>query len=317
MMVKNSNNKIRFDYMDKAQKHNSDGYGVAWFEDGFVKTYKTFDYNTFKGVVSGLRKFTLVIHLRYATKGDKTYSNIHPFDTPSGVMFHNGTMYGMGDSKRSDSQVLADTLMECDYEDIKNIQPLIKPYINDKINRLVFFEDRGEIVIMNKELGIEEDGDWYSNDYHKKNDGWCRGQTTVKPATIPIKEVEDTKKYDVFVYGTLKKGGHNHDRFLRNAEFIGSCKSITKWSMIGEGKSFPYLLEKNVNRGKHIEGEVYRVTSGYLKRLDALEGVPLHYKRNYIPVKYDDGSEATVMVYTKTTITSRDLEEKFISNWQV
>ena len=298
MMIKEAGRKIRFDYMDKAQKHNSDGYGVSWYEDGMVKTYKTFNYNTFKGIVRALKKYTIVVHLRYATKGSKEYDNIHPFDIPSGVMFHNGTMSRLGNSSKSDSKELASIINECDYKYIEDIEPLIKPFINDKINRLVFFEDNGRITIMNRELGIEEDGTWYSNDYHLKDDGWCRTSYNYK------KKVENNiKKHKVFVYGTLKRGYGNNKHYLSNATFLGKAMTKDRWSMIGS-RAFPYLLERD-EEGYHIKGEVFAVSDSELRELDRLEGVPHHYRKETIKVNYsDDLSEDTVTVYVKTHVLS-------------
>lgn len=308
-------NEVNTEAMDKAQKHNKDGYGVAWYENGFVNTYKTFDYSQFKRVCKALESHTLVIHLRYATKGNKSYSNIHPFDTPSGVMFHNGTMFGLGDTHTSDSQELAEILSECTYGSIKDIKPLVMPYIYDKINRLVFFEDTGEVVTMNEHLGIKEDnGDWYSNDYHLKDSGWCRkGECTVATTTVTVSPSNTTK---VFVYGTLKKGLSNHDRYLSGAKFLGNATTLLTWAMIGEGKGFPYLLFPDKTQGLHIKGEVYEVNEQQKKMLDYLEGVPTHYKEAYIGVKYDDGAVTHVKTYIKATIDKSDVTHKYISEWK-
>jgi len=324
MLVKQAGKQVNFKAMDKAQKHNSDGYGVAWYEDGLVKTYKTFNYNQFKGVVSSLEQHTLVAHLRFATRGAKDYNNIHPFDVPSGVMFHNGTMFGLGGSKKSDSQELADTISLCDYKFIEDIAPLIKPYIDDRINRLVFFEDNGSITIMNEYLGItsKEDGAWYSNDYHLKDEGWCRaGKCPPKKTTYQMPKKVSThktleKKHKVFVYGTLKRG-YGNSKLLEGATFLGKARTQERWAMIGKGAAFPYLLEEN-EKGFHILGEVYVVSDEELNRLDNLEGYPYHYTKQSITVNYsDDLSSEEVIVYTKTHIAPNYMaEHTLIGEWR-
>ena len=124
ILVKQAGNEINEEYMDKAQAHNEDGYGVAWFENGYVNTYKSFNYEQFKGVCKALEAHTLVIHLRYATKGGKTYANIHPFDIPTGVMFHNGTMYkAPTDHKTSDSKGLASLISQCEFKEVAEHLP--------------------------------------------------------------------------------------------------------------------------------------------------------------------------------------------------
>jgi gamma-glutamylcyclotransferase (GGCT)/AIG2-like uncharacterized protein YtfP len=317
LYVKKAGNKIKYDYMDKAQKHNDDGYGVAWYEDGLVKTYKTFDYNQFKGIIGALKKHTLVIHLRNTTKGNNNYTNLHPFDIPSGVLFHNGTISRLGNSTESDTAMLAKMINECDYQYIEDILPLIKPMVDDKINRLVFMEDNGRVTIVNEHLGKEEDGDWFSNDYHEKDEGWCR---YTKPANkianqmINKSSVDYTKKYKVFVYGTLKRGYGNH-HLLKNQLYLGKAKTKQKWAMVGNGMPFPYVLSVN-NLGYQVEGEVYMVDGLTLKALDRLEGVPTHYKKLNVGVIYtDDNSTDTVSMYVKASISGSYNPEEYISRW--
>lgn len=327
MMVKEAGKKIPIDYMDKAQAHNEDGYGVSWYEGNMVQTYRTFDYDTFKRVVLALEDKSLVIHLRYATKGSKDYSNIHPFDIPSGVMFHNGTMNKVSTTgTASDSKSLANTITECDYNFIEDILPLIKHYVDDKINRLVFFEDNGMITIVNKHLGIEEDGIWYSNDYHLKDDKWCRFGSN-KSSCSPIKEevydldiisdaVSEEPKHKVFVYGTLKRG-YGNNRLLKEAVFLGTAQTKEKWAMISNySKTFPYLIEEN-EAGHNVQGEVYYVTDTELKSLDMLEGTPHHYRRNKITVEYkDDKTDEEVYVYVKAfTPTNYAKDNVLLYTW--
>lgn len=325
MVVSKAGNKVNTEYMDKAQKHNEDGYGVAWFENGYVNTYKSFDYEQFKAVCVALEKHTLVIHLRYATKGDKTLVNVHPFNIPTGVMFHNGTMWkAPKDANLSDSNTLAELISRCEFETITDIEPLIEPYIDDAINRLVFFEDDGKITIMNEHLGIEEDnGDWYSNDYHLKDEGWCRAGACKKPK--PKKDIVATvvkpleRDNLVFVYGTLKDGGRNSP-LLSQATFLGDARTKSKWTMIGNGYSFPYVLEMDYLLGGNIQGEVYAVNSVELERLDTLEGVPTHYKKVKTKVIYEvDGIEEEVTMYVKAKVDPayRKDKSKLITNWEV
>jgi gamma-glutamylcyclotransferase (GGCT)/AIG2-like uncharacterized protein YtfP len=325
MLVKEKGKQIDFKVMDKAQKHNSDGYGVSWYEDGIIKTYKTFNYNTFKGIVASLKDYTVVAHLRYATKGKKDYNNIHPFDTNNGVLFHNGTISGFGDIVKSDTAEFADILKSCEYEYIKDIEPLIKHHIKDKINRLVFFEEDGNVTILNSELGIKEDGIWYSNDYHLKDESWCRGGLS-KCNTLPreyeykYEYLEDIlPEYDteqnVFVYGTLKRG-YGNNRLLKDSTFLGKAKTKKKWAMIGAGAAFPYLLTED-DEGHYVEGEVYSVTDKVLRSLDTLEGVPHHYIAQDIEIVYeDDGSVDWALVYRKSMFNADYKKDNvLISKW--
>lgn len=84
----------------------------------------------------------------------------------------------------------------------------------------------------------------------------------------------------VAVYGTLKKGFHNH-YLLENSKFLTKAKSIPKIPMI-QGWGFPYAFEK-FGIGHNIQVEIYDVDSECLKSLDLLEGVSSgHYYRKEI-----------------------------------
>ncbi|MGI9571737.1 MAG: gamma-glutamylcyclotransferase family protein [Candidatus Actinomarinaceae bacterium] len=80
----------------------------------------------------------------------------------------------------------------------------------------------------------------------------------------------------VFVYGTLKKGYHNHN-CLEGSEFIGSARSIEKFNMINLG-GFPAVLY-NSDDGYQIWGEIYKINDRILQRLDLLEGEGTFYNR--------------------------------------
>lgn len=70
----------------------------------------------------------------------------------------------------------------------------------------------------------------------------------------------------VFVYGTLKKGFSNHERFLKGKEKISDAV-LHGYNMYSLGR-FPGIV---VGKG-NVYGEVYEVNQETLRRLDALEG---------------------------------------------
>ncbi|MDM5317473.1 gamma-glutamylcyclotransferase family protein [Fictibacillus sp. b24] len=73
-------------------------------------------------------------------------------------------------------------------------------------------------------------------------------------------------KHLVFVYGTLRKGGSN-DHFLNKAVYIEE-KCFAEGQLYDTGFGYPALV---VESGKWVTGELYKVTSDDLKRLDRLE----------------------------------------------
>jgi len=323
IVVKEANKKFDMKKLDKAQGWNSDGYGVTWYEDGSLQTLKTMDYNRFKGILSSLKGVPAVAHLRNTTKGTTCIDNNHPFDITYGVMYHNGTITGLKSSKvgGSDTEGLAELINACEYTYVTDLFPMLQHIVGNTINRLVFMDRDGNIEYINKELGIEEDGIWYSNDYHKRlgtrtktayNTNKHMNEYTYNPTTQNY-EKEDLVK--VFVYGTLKKGLGNH-KLLESSKFIGNALTVGKWAMVGKGMGFPYVLERDSINGKCIQGEVYEVNNEVAERLDILEGVPHHYTDTKVYVSYTNGLPCeNVNMYVKTTVTEGLRDREYLSNW--
>jgi gamma-glutamylcyclotransferase (GGCT)/AIG2-like uncharacterized protein YtfP len=85
--------------------------------------------------------------------------------------------------------------------------------------------------------------------------------------------------YRVFVYGTLKKGLHNHD-LLHDSEFFGGAVTVPTYSMISVG--FPVIMADE--NGKQVSGEIYTADDETLARLDGLEREGSSYDRKLIDV---------------------------------
>ena len=101
----------------------------------------------------------------------------------------------------------------------------------------------------------------------------------------------------VFVYGTLKKGKHNHG-LMGSSSLIAEAKTKSKFFMHDIG--FPQVFEKPLYQGHSelpVVGEVYEVDSNVLQDLDWLEGVPDHYVRKTIVVQYEGGQECECYMY--------------------
>ena len=80
-------------------------------------------------------------------------------------------------------------------------------------------------------------------------------------------------EYLVFVYGSLKKGFHNHHILVDGgAKFI--AKDSIKGRMHNLGR-FPCVVKGD----DVIHGEVYSVNRATMARLDMLEGHPHFYRR--------------------------------------
>lgn len=307
-------------YVTRAQKVNHDGYGLTWF-DQTVHSFKTMDFEEFQLKLATLTAFTKVVHLRFTSMGKTNLENSHPFDCGNGAyLFHNGTMTSMKTvactktcEDNSDTRNLAEVIKLCKWDRISDIIPLVHQITGTYGNKLVFMESNGEVTIVNKELGKEEDGIWYSNEYHVERT--YPTTTTYQPpyrTTYPSTLV----KTKVFVYGTLKKGGSNH-HYLAASKFLGTATTIGKWAMIGEGMPFPYLLKYDNENGNEVKGEVYEVDATTMHNLNVLEGNPHHYKHMAIGVKMENGSYDTLQTFVKTTVTAHDLSKPFISEFVI
>ena len=80
----------------------------------------------------------------------------------------------------------------------------------------------------------------------------------------------------VAVYGSLRKGLHNHG-LLAQAKSLGT-ERIKGFNMYSLG-SFPFVTTRGTTGESEITIEVYEVTPAEFRRLDMLEGYPSFYNR--------------------------------------
>lgn len=105
------------------------------------------------------------------------------------------------------------------------------------------------------------------------------------------------QKFNVFVYGTLMRGYHNHE-LLKSSDFVGYGTTFEEHLMLQNSPhSIPYVIsnkDERLNKNLrnflcHIHGEVYSVDESTLKMLDRLEGTPTYYFRETLGVDVTDG----------------------------
>jgi gamma-glutamylcyclotransferase (GGCT)/AIG2-like uncharacterized protein YtfP len=102
----------------------------------------------------------------------------------------------------------------------------------------------------------------------------------------------------VFVYGSLRKGEHNHS-YLENSLFIGEFSTQPQFAMYDLG-TYPGIVEGTFS----VRGEVYQVDDELLHHLDELEGVPIEYRREIMETPY---GQAWIYIYQDAT--SADLSQ--------
>jgi gamma-glutamylaminecyclotransferase len=94
-------------------------------------------------------------------------------------------------------------------------------------------------------------------------------------------------KHRIFVYGTLKKGFPNHDRYMQSAEKLGNCRTAENYPLVLIGKRYVPCMINAPGQGQQIEGELYEVDDDCLKKLDVLERIkkPDGYRRFKISLR--------------------------------
>lgn len=85
----------------------------------------------------------------------------------------------------------------------------------------------------------------------------------------------------VFVYGTLRRGEANH-HLLSDAEYCGTHLTRPRYRMLHLG-TYPGVV---TGGSTAIEGEIYRVDTKGLVKLDRLEAYPRLYTRKLIPTEW-------------------------------
>lgn len=85
--------------------------------------------------------------------------------------------------------------------------------------------------------------------------------------------------HNIFVYGSLRRGGWNH-HILAGAAFGGAAQTVEAYSLRVDGLPMVHDAPP-VSR---IHGELYAVDDEGLMRLDALEGHPHLYERRQVDV---------------------------------
>ena len=91
------------------------------------------------------------------------------------------------------------------------------------------------------------------------------------------------KYIDIFVYGSLKRGYHNHDYFCQN--MINCIQGTVIGQLYDTGYGFPAL---DLNGNNVIYGQLITIPQCDLPAFDRLQGVPHLYQRSKINVKIKD-----------------------------
>ena len=187
IVVKNKTDAVfTMEEFKASQFRNSDGTGIMYVDNGRVLVNKVFsalpaDHANF--FEQHMNRPTYVLHHRFATQGEKSELNVHPFKVlskddgdPYDLYFaHNGNIPISKFSTDRDIKLSDTHLFAVEY-----LAPIIKKFpsiIEDKVfqtlihemigmgNKLVFLRSDNRIWIFNKSQGSEHNGCWLSNTY--------------------------------------------------------------------------------------------------------------------------------------------------------
>lgn len=184
--------------LDNAETKNADGFGITYLDT--METFKTLDYDKARVMAENERPF--VLHYRYATVGDVTAENCHPFPAKDGVLYSNGTVGDLGDKDKSDTAVVADMLHRTPKRYWKNMLSMTEVrfcIINAKgvVERHGEWHERGGIFYSKNNCFMFKPAPYnggnfqggYSGGYtYHPDEGWVKtGATYTKSAPIDNK----------------------------------------------------------------------------------------------------------------------------------
>ena len=109
---------------------------------------------------------------------------------------------------------------------------------------------------------------------------------------------EDKYPAKVFVYGTLKHGGSNHDVMVRaGGKFLCEAKTAELRKLVVT--HLPFLCDGHAPDGYQVEGEIFEIPDARgLDMIDTLEGNGSFYQRRLDDfIELDSPNEHTVWVY--------------------
>jgi hypothetical protein len=158
--------------LNNCWENNDQGAGLLYNKNGKLTTFKTYNKKEFIKTYFKVRnniKTKIVLHFRIATSGFEQFTNLHPFLINDNLGFvHNGVISGLGNNKHSDTYQFNEMLkkLKPDFLTCQTTVKLIQSFIGS--SKLVFLSKDDNHYIINENLGQWIDGNWYSNDSHKK-----------------------------------------------------------------------------------------------------------------------------------------------------
>jgi hypothetical protein len=160
--------------------HNPDGLGLMYAAaDGAPMHHKTLTADAPDAVVMATAwlcaalpddERPVAFHARYTTHGDKDLDNCHPYEVDGGYLMHNGVLdiETRSDARRSDTWHYCRNFLDDGAAHAilgsERGRRLVGEHIGES-NKFAFLSRDGQIVIVNRDSGVECEGLWFSNTY--------------------------------------------------------------------------------------------------------------------------------------------------------
>lgn len=246
IVYKPANKNVIRKFLRNCFINNKEGAGFMWAHKGRLYIEKGFFafrkfYKRFRQVEKRFKDSDFIIHFRIGTSGATGKINCHPFRVTQNIGFcHNGILFDFSNHKSNicDSLAFSHKVLAPLGNDIFNegVIKLLDGYAKANVSKFAFMNNKGEVVLSNKDDWEYEEGIWYSNSGYK----W---------------EFE----YVVVNYGKNYYGGHDWERC---DECFTYCDSDNIFYIGGKNICTDCLKVKHKNssvNGKVKENEQLKV----------------------------------------------------------
>lgn len=160
-------------YLRNGFRENPHGAGFMAHKNGKIFLRKGFtSFKDFWRIFREYQNCDKVVHFRYGNIGKINVENCHPFwVSPDLAMAHNGTISIATKDGKSDTRTFTElVLQQLNNDDKKFLENPQLTYLIGKAignSKLAFLNSAGEIIIINKHLGVEHENIWFSNNDYK------------------------------------------------------------------------------------------------------------------------------------------------------
>ena len=203
-------------YFERAWNHNGDGGGIVWKSPDNEDAHVQKGFMKKEDMLAKLKEInkkenSFIAHFRIKSVGDVKPENTHPFVMDKVTFAHNGTITSLRPLEgKTDSETFGLTFLKSrSMKWIKENQLLLELALGS--SKFAIMDNKtGEIVILNKENGKEQDGAWFSNGSADE---------------VKVITTRSNYDYDFYDYNRSFAGGNNNE--IKARRFFGTTSYTT------------------------------------------------------------------------------------------